>query len=159
VAKEDKSIPQKTAEDPKSAEISSKPKEPAQAPKSAPETDRIFASPLARKVASEKGISLQDIQGSGPSGRIVYADVETSSRTTTAPRKPSTMQAPVADTYSEMPLSNMRKVCNNMTLVYVAFLYKLMFARRSLPVGFWNPNKLSRITISALIFVLITYLG
>lgn len=45
----------------------------------APETlsgDRIFASPLAKKIASEKGINLQQLKGSGENGRIVKADVE-----------------------------------------------------------------------------------
>ncbi len=37
---------------------------------------RIFASPLARKVAAEKGIDLSGVKGSGPSGRIVRKDVE-----------------------------------------------------------------------------------
>lgn len=38
--------------------------------------DRIFASPLARKIASERGIDLSHVHGSGPSGRITRKDVE-----------------------------------------------------------------------------------
>lgn len=38
--------------------------------------DRIKASPLARKIAAEKGVDLQGISGSGPAGRIVKSDVE-----------------------------------------------------------------------------------
>jgi pyruvate dehydrogenase E2 component (dihydrolipoamide acetyltransferase) len=45
------------------------------APKSA-DGDRIFASPLARRIAAEKGLDLTQITGSGPHGRIVKADVE-----------------------------------------------------------------------------------
>jgi pyruvate dehydrogenase E2 component (dihydrolipoamide acetyltransferase) len=37
---------------------------------------RIFASPLARRIAAEKGLDLREIKGSGPHGRIVRADVE-----------------------------------------------------------------------------------
>ena len=37
---------------------------------------RIFASPLAKKIAKEKGINLSDVQGSGDHGRIVKKDVE-----------------------------------------------------------------------------------
>jgi pyruvate dehydrogenase E2 component (dihydrolipoamide acetyltransferase) len=37
---------------------------------------RVFASPLARRIAAEKGIDLTKVQGSGPHGRIVKADVE-----------------------------------------------------------------------------------
>ncbi|HKL06584.1 MAG TPA: pyruvate dehydrogenase complex dihydrolipoamide acetyltransferase [Roseovarius sp.] len=38
--------------------------------------DRIFASPLARRIAADKGLDLTQIKGSGPHGRIVKADVE-----------------------------------------------------------------------------------
>ncbi|HYD02188.1 MAG TPA: dihydrolipoamide acetyltransferase family protein [Phycisphaerales bacterium] len=38
--------------------------------------ERVFASPLARKVASDSGVSLKSIEGTGPSGRIVRRDVE-----------------------------------------------------------------------------------
>ncbi|HPD83272.1 MAG: pyruvate dehydrogenase complex dihydrolipoamide acetyltransferase [Alphaproteobacteria bacterium] len=37
--------------------------------------NRIFATPLARRIANDKGINLSNIQGSGPKGRIVKADV------------------------------------------------------------------------------------
>ena len=48
-------------------------------PASTPKTkdgDRIFASPLARRIAADKGLELADVKGSGPHGRIVKADVE-----------------------------------------------------------------------------------
>lgn len=45
------------------------------APKSNDGT-RIFASPLARRIAAQKGLDLSAIKGSGPHGRIVKADVE-----------------------------------------------------------------------------------
>jgi pyruvate dehydrogenase E2 component (dihydrolipoamide acetyltransferase) len=38
--------------------------------------ERLFASPLARRIAKEKGLDLSAIKGSGPKGRIVKADVE-----------------------------------------------------------------------------------
>ncbi|MDI6400746.1 pyruvate dehydrogenase complex dihydrolipoamide acetyltransferase [Balneolaceae bacterium ANBcel3] len=41
--------------------------------------DRVKASPLAKKLAEEKGLNLSDIEGSGPHGRIVKADVEKAS--------------------------------------------------------------------------------
>ena len=46
----------------------------AAAPKAA--GARVFASPLARRIAAEKGLDLGKIQGSGPHGRIVRSDVE-----------------------------------------------------------------------------------
>ncbi|MCX6844980.1 MAG: dihydrolipoamide acetyltransferase family protein [Verrucomicrobia bacterium] len=74
---------------------------PAAAPSSAPaaakaatpatqassDGDRIKASPLARKIAAEKGINLQGISGTGPAGRIVKNDVEAAS---TSPKKAGT---------------------------------------------------------------------
>ncbi|WBU57443.1 pyruvate dehydrogenase complex dihydrolipoamide acetyltransferase [Paracoccus sediminicola] len=45
------------------------------APKSG-DGGRIFASPLARRIAADKGLDLAQIKGSGPNGRIVKADVE-----------------------------------------------------------------------------------
>ncbi|EAQ23974.1 pyruvate dehydrogenase complex dihydrolipoamide acetyltransferase [Roseovarius sp. 217] len=47
---------------------------------------RIFASPLARRIAADKGIDLAGIKGSGPHGRIVKADVE-GAKSSTAPVK------------------------------------------------------------------------
>jgi pyruvate dehydrogenase E2 component (dihydrolipoamide acetyltransferase) len=37
---------------------------------------RRFASPLARRIAAERGVALEEITGSGPNGRIIKADVE-----------------------------------------------------------------------------------
>ncbi|QFQ87365.1 pyruvate dehydrogenase complex dihydrolipoamide acetyltransferase [Paracoccus kondratievae] len=64
------------------------------APKSA-EGGRIFASPLARRIAAEKGIDLATVQGSGPRGRIVKADVEGAKP---GAAKPATAEAPKAAT-------------------------------------------------------------
>lgn len=46
---------------------------------------RIFASPLARKIAAERGVDLAGLHGSGPSGRIVRRDVESAGATHAAP--------------------------------------------------------------------------
>ena len=57
-----------------------KPKEmpvtPAAPEPAAGDTNRVFASPLARRLAKDDGIDLARIQGSGPHGRIVKADIE-----------------------------------------------------------------------------------
>ncbi len=47
--------------------------------------ERIFASPLARRIAAENGIDLRSITGSGPRGRIVKADVTGSQSKASAP--------------------------------------------------------------------------
>ncbi len=38
--------------------------------------DRVFATPLAKRIAKDKGIDLKNVKGSGPHGRIVKADIE-----------------------------------------------------------------------------------
>ncbi|MCB1841069.1 MAG: pyruvate dehydrogenase complex dihydrolipoamide acetyltransferase [Alphaproteobacteria bacterium] len=49
---------------------------PAPVQSHAPSGSRIFASPLARRLAQDKGINLASVKGSGPHGRIVKADIE-----------------------------------------------------------------------------------
>jgi pyruvate dehydrogenase E2 component (dihydrolipoamide acetyltransferase) len=49
---------------------------PAPAASAAKDENRIFATPLARRIAADKGLDLSAIAGSGPHGRIVKADVE-----------------------------------------------------------------------------------
>jgi pyruvate dehydrogenase E2 component (dihydrolipoamide acetyltransferase) len=58
----------------------------AKAP-SAPSADgkRLFASPLARRIAADKGLDLSQLSGSGPHGRIVKADVEAAKPAAKAP--------------------------------------------------------------------------
>lgn len=83
---------------------------------------RIFASPLAKKIASDKGINLADVKGSGDHGRIVKKDVENyqPSKTAAAPAAAATetAAAPVApislpvgeESMEEVKNSTMRKV-------------------------------------------------
>ncbi len=49
---------------------------PSPLPADASSGDRIFASPLARRLAAEKNIDLSQVSGSGPRGRIVKADID-----------------------------------------------------------------------------------
>ncbi|MEM8644251.1 MAG: E3 binding domain-containing protein, partial [Pseudomonadota bacterium] len=60
-------------------------------------TARLFASPLARRVARDRGVDLSTVKGSGPHGRIVLADVE---RAATQPQPAS---SPVEATPTETP--------------------------------------------------------
>ncbi|MEM6661380.1 MAG: biotin/lipoyl-containing protein, partial [Pseudomonadota bacterium] len=74
---------------------------PASSAPAAPSVGRIFASPLARRIAADKGIDLSQVKGSGPKGRIVRADVEGFSPTTAAahadaPAAASPVPAPMA---------------------------------------------------------------
>lgn len=64
------------------------------APSRAP-GERVKASPLARKIAAQTGVDLHQLQGSGPGGRIVRADVEAAVSAGPSPR-PTLAAAPVA---------------------------------------------------------------
>ena len=68
---------------------------PAPAAPKAASGERIFASPLARRIATQKGLDLAAVAGSGPHGRIVKADVEGA---TAAPKAaaPAPVAAPAA---------------------------------------------------------------
>ena len=52
-------------------------------------TDRVKASPLAKRIAADKGIDLASLTGSGPGGRIVKADLEGAAASTAAPASAS----------------------------------------------------------------------
>lgn len=84
--------------------------------------ERIFASPLAKRLAKNHQLNMAELSGSGPRGRIVKRDIELALAHTAQPNAtenftaivPATMSAP--DTvatqsvdYDEIPLSNMRK--------------------------------------------------
>ena len=71
---------------------------------------RIKASPLARRMARERGLDLAAIQGTGPDGRIVAEDVERAEAGGRAPASNRLLQAPVpAGEVERRPLSNVRK--------------------------------------------------
>ena len=91
----------------------------------APKGSRVFASPLARRLAAETGVDLSALQGSGPHGRIVKADVEAAKGQPAAAASPAAASAPAsmpagpaAETvikmyqgreYEEIQLDGMRK--------------------------------------------------
>ncbi|MCD9147701.1 pyruvate dehydrogenase complex dihydrolipoamide acetyltransferase [Pseudophaeobacter flagellatus] len=104
--------------------VAAAPASPAPAAPAAADGTRIFASPLARRIAADKGLDLAQLSGSGPRGRIVKADVETA----TSPAAPAAKDAPAAAaatpagpsadmvarmyegrTYEEISLDGMRK--------------------------------------------------
>jgi pyruvate dehydrogenase E2 component (dihydrolipoamide acetyltransferase) len=73
------------------------PSEPSQAPPSRERGERIKASPLARRMAEERGIDLASVTGSGPGGRIIKADVEAAPTDGAAPAEaPARAPAPAA---------------------------------------------------------------
>jgi pyruvate dehydrogenase E2 component (dihydrolipoamide acetyltransferase) len=76
----------------------------AEAPKAAPvpaaDGKRIFASPLAKRIAAQKGLDLSGIAGSGPRGRIVKSDVENAKP---GAAKPAAGAAPAAASGAGIP--------------------------------------------------------
>ncbi|MBX3487824.1 pyruvate dehydrogenase complex dihydrolipoamide acetyltransferase [Parvibaculum sp.] len=117
----------KAPEKPKPAEKSAAPEVPKPAAKSeakpappAPangKSGRVFASPLARRIAAQKGIDLSSVEGSGPRGRIVKADIESAKPGARKSAAPAPAPASAIDarafyaegTYEEIPLDGMRK--------------------------------------------------
>ena len=85
---------------------------------------RIFASPLARRIAADQGLDLAKITGSGPKGRIVKADVSGAPATASVSAPPPMAAAPAASlpssasvealyqgrSYKTVPLDGMRRV-------------------------------------------------
>jgi pyruvate dehydrogenase E2 component (dihydrolipoamide acetyltransferase) len=76
---------------------------------------RIFASPLARKIAHEAGVDLGRLHGSGPGGRIIRRDVEEALASGGAKAQARPQPAPLPGVDSTLqsksvPLSNMRRV-------------------------------------------------
>ncbi|KQT60334.1 MULTISPECIES: pyruvate dehydrogenase complex dihydrolipoamide acetyltransferase [unclassified Aureimonas] len=57
---------------------------------------RVFASPLARRIAKDSGVDLSAVTGSGPNGRIVRADVEAAAKAGPAPKAAPAAEASVA---------------------------------------------------------------
>ena len=75
---------------------------------------RIFASPLAKKIAQEKGIDLKYVKGTGENGRITRSDLENYTPTA-APTATASASAPVfvpsgTVSFVDTPVSQMRKV-------------------------------------------------
>lgn len=116
-----KSAPKKEAskdEAPKAVEDSSKQEaaEPAMQ-----DGQRIFVSPLAKKIAEEKGINLADVKGTGDNGRIVKKDIENFKPSQAAPAAEKSAEAATAavapvslpvgeESIEEVKNSTMRKV-------------------------------------------------
>lgn len=85
-----------------------------------PAGDRVLATPLAKRLAKEKGINVAQVKGSGPRGRIIAADILGAPKT----NQTTTMSAPLASgpssqavkalyqegSYLEIPHDSMRKV-------------------------------------------------
>uniref|UniRef100_A0A672M2B4 Acetyltransferase component of pyruvate dehydrogenase complex n=1 Tax=Sinocyclocheilus grahami TaxID=75366 RepID=A0A672M2B4_SINGR len=90
----------------------------APAAPAAPRKGRVFASPLAKKLAAEKGIDIAQVTGTGPDGRVTRKDIDSfapaAAPTPAAPtRSPPAVPAFAAvptGTFTDIPISNIRRV-------------------------------------------------
>ena len=74
------------------------------------ESDRIKASPLAKKLASEKGVDISMVKGSGDGGRIIKEDIENFKHSENIPTKEVKLPEIYSkESYEEIPVSQMRK--------------------------------------------------
>jgi pyruvate dehydrogenase E2 component (dihydrolipoamide acetyltransferase) len=97
------------------------PAEPKVSDTSASNGGRIKASPLARRIARERGIELSSLQGTGPDGRIVAEDVERG-----ALAKPSAPAAIPTGEIESVPLTNIRKtIARRLTAAWEAPVFQL----------------------------------
>ncbi len=80
---------------------------PSPAPKAPEPGERVKASPLARRVAAEKGVDLSELSGTGPGGRIVRRDLEGAAAHRTSHLAPRT--AVPGEEFHDEPLSQIRK--------------------------------------------------
>ncbi|MCE2778793.1 MAG: pyruvate dehydrogenase complex dihydrolipoamide acetyltransferase [Algoriphagus sp.] len=112
--------PGEVASSPAPAAVVASAPEVAQAPVAVPATsstgnERVKASPLAKKIASEKGVDIRQVAGSGEGGRIVKRDIETfvPAAATASPQASSTqvMASPALgqESFTEEKVSQMRK--------------------------------------------------
>ncbi|CAH2033509.1 unnamed protein product [Thlaspi arvense] len=106
---------------------SSPPEPKASKPTASPTGDRVFASPLARKLAEDKNVPLSSIKGTGPEGRIVKADIEDylasgGKEATAKPSKFTDSKVPALD-YVDIPHSQIRKVTAS----------RLAFSKQTIP--------------------------
>src|SRR5690349_19568576 len=96
---------------------------PAEAsPAATTSNGRVKASPLARRLARERGIDIATLQGTGPDGRIVARDVESAE---SRPAAPAPVAAPSGDIES-IPLTNIRKtIARRLTAAWQAPVFQL----------------------------------
>ena len=123
------------AEEPKAAEAEEPAEAPAEEPESKAEPEpvvrsenggRVKASPLARRIARERGIDLASLSGTGPEGRIVAEDVERAEKAAAPPAVPAAAPAPPPGEVEVVPLTGIRKaIARRMTEAWEAPAFQI----------------------------------
>ena len=70
-------------------------------------SDKVFVSPLAKRIASQKNIDLHSVTGTGPRGRIIKSDIENYNRQNLTSQHPSQF---ISKEDIEIPTSNIRQI-------------------------------------------------
>lgn len=123
--------PAPAAAAPAAAAPTASPRAPAAPAPAAATGGRLLSSPLARKMAAEKGVDITTLMGSGPAGRIVSRDVENAEAAVEAvAQAPASAPAPLVTTSSLegelVRLSQMRKaIAKNLTAAWQAPAFML----------------------------------
>ncbi len=86
------------------------PLEGYQFPHAAKVGDRLLASPLAKKLAQEKGVDLASVAGTGPRGRVMSRDLGAAAPTSQLSFSNEAVPTEAPGSYEEIPLTPMRKV-------------------------------------------------
>lgn len=86
------------------------PPAPAAAPNSPADDRRVKASPLARKIATDKGINLNNLQGTGDGGRVIKRDIDNYNGGSAASTVAAFTAASAVESFTDTPLSQMRAV-------------------------------------------------
>ncbi len=87
---------------------------------------RVKASPLARRIARERGIELSGIRGTGPEGRIVAEDVERAEKAPAPAAAPAGAPAPPPGEVESVPLTGMRRtIARRMTEAWEAPAFQI----------------------------------
>lgn len=96
---------------PAASSPSAQPQAAAQTAQAVVNEGRIFASPLAKKLAAEKNIDLKYVKGTGDNGRITKVDIENYVPAAAPAKAATTTSASTAtESFTEVPVSQMRKV-------------------------------------------------
>ena len=85
--------------------------------------ERVKASPLARRIARERGIDLASIRGTGPDGRIIAEDID---RAAAAPARPAAPVAMPAGDVEKVPLTSIRRtIARRLTEAWTVPVFQL----------------------------------
>ena len=102
--------------------VECEPSAPRGAPAAAEARGRVKASPLARRIARERGIELASLRGTGPDGRIVAEDVERGA----APSRPGPAEAPAVGEVEVVELNSIRRtIARRLTEAWEAPVFQL----------------------------------